>query len=51
MVDNCTPGRTPGTLDIKKVQYHEFIAKMQASYVSEAKENLGPNECLVFADF
>ena len=36
---------------LKKLQYHDFIAKMQANYVSEAKENLGPNECLVFADF
>ena len=36
---------------LKKLQYHDFISKMQANYVSEAKENLGPNECLVFADF
>ena len=35
---------------LKKLQYHDFIAKMQANYASEAKENLGPNECFVFAD-
>ena len=36
---------------VKKLQYHYFIAHMQANYVNEAKINLGPNEYLVFADF
>ena len=36
---------------VKKLQYHDFIAHMQANYVNEAKINLGPNEYLVFADF
>ena len=36
---------------LKKLQYHDLIANMQTNYVNEAKQNLGPNEFIVFVDF
>lgn len=36
---------------LKKLQLHDFIAKNQAMFLAERKENLIPGEFIVIADF
>ena len=36
---------------LKKLKYHDYIAKQQSSFVNELKENLKSDEYLVIADF
>ena len=36
---------------LKKLQYHDFIAKVQSNFILNIKSNLGSNEYLVIADF
>ena len=36
---------------LKKLQYHDFIAKVQSNFILDIKSNLRSNEYLVIADF
>ena len=36
---------------LKKLQRHDLIAKLQSNFVNDAKQELGPNEFIVIADF